>query len=664
MKVLTKSRFKLGLECPNKLFYTNKDSYANTKVDDPFLEALADGGFQVEELSRLLIPDGKLLTGNDYDYELLWQQTRDLLSQENVVIYEAAVLYKRLFIRADIVKKEGNTISLIEVKAKSFDPNNEFEFLGKQGGINSDWKSYLFDLAFQKFVFQRRFPTHEIKSYLMLADKSKKATVNRLNQLFRIKRSATHRTGIEVIASDNLDIGDSIMTKKDMSEIVEGIINDNPKFKYFDDLSFIETIRTFRNAYEQDDFLNWPTAYTACNKCEFKTIPSENDNLDSGYEHCFKKLHNWKASDFKKPAIIDIGNLHWSRGRRFFNEGKFFMEDITKEDLKIKKTDAELENDAIEFESAERNWIQIRKVLSKDTSLSYKKEGLKNEMKKWKFPLHFIDFETSTSALPFHIGRRPYEQIAFQYSHHTVDKDGHIEHASQYLNVETGVFPNFDFVRALKRNLEKDEGSIFRYADHENTVLNAVIKQLEDSTESDKDALISFLKTITHSSKGVEPKWNGEREMIDLLKVVEHYYFNVLTGGSNSIKKVLPAILATSGKLQAKYGKPLEGLNLTSINFGGSHVWIKKVNGQVQSPYSSLPPVFEGWTKEDIKNTVSEMETLADGGAALAAYGRLQYTNMPDKEKEKIKVALLKYCELDTLAMVMIYEHFLELIED
>ena len=662
MKVLSKSRFKLGLECPNKLFFTGKDSYANTKKDDPFLEALADGGFQVEELSRMLIPDGHLLTGNDNEYDILWRQTRDLLTRDNVVIYEGAILYKRLFIRADIIEKKGNTINLIEVKAKSFDPDDENEFLGKKGGINSDWKSYLFDLAFQKFVFQKRYPNHEIKSYLMLADKSKKATVDKLNQLFRIKRSATHRTGIEVIATGISDIGESIMTQVDMSDIVEGIINDNEDYKYFDDHTFVEMVKMFRDAYEQDDYLNWPTNYSACNKCEFKTIPGENDDLDSGYEYCFQKQHQWTAAHFEKPAVLDIGNLHWSYGRNLFSKKKFLMEDVEKADLKIKRGDDVIESPEGEYESKEKNWIQIQKKLSNDNTISFKKEGLKNEMSKWQFPLHFIDFETSTSALPFHKGRRPYEQVAFQYSHHTVDKDGNVKHVSDFINAETGVFPNFEFVRKLKKDFENDTGSIFRYADHENTVLNAVIQQLEDSSEADKDELITFLKSITHSSDGVEPEWEGERDMIDLLKVVSKFYFNPLTGGSNSIKKVLPAILATSDFLQSKYSKPIKDINLTSINFKDDHVWLTKENGDFQSPYKSLPPVFEGWTKKEIENAVSEMETLADGGAALAAYGRMQYTNMPKKEKDKIETALLKYCELDTLAMVMIYEHFLELI--
>tara|TARA_R100000750_G_scaffold31783_1_gene20358 strand:- start:18656 stop:19018 length:363 start_codon:yes stop_codon:yes gene_type:complete len=120
MRVLTKSRFKLGLECPNKLYYTKKKEYADTKVSDTFLEALAEGGFQVEELARMHNPNGVLIEGNDWDYQLLWEQTQELLKQENVIIYEAAFLIDGLFIRTDILVKQGNNIELIEVKAWSF----------------------------------------------------------------------------------------------------------------------------------------------------------------------------------------------------------------------------------------------------------------------------------------------------------------------------------------------------------------------------------------------------------------------------------------------------------------------------------------------------------------------------------------------------------------
>lgn len=99
MRYLTKSRFKLSLECPNKLFYTKKDDYANQKNNNPFLEALASGGFQVEELARLHYPSGYLVDVDksaDYDYEQKVAETNQYLQQENVVIYEAAFKYNNL----------------------------------------------------------------------------------------------------------------------------------------------------------------------------------------------------------------------------------------------------------------------------------------------------------------------------------------------------------------------------------------------------------------------------------------------------------------------------------------------------------------------------------------------------------------------------------------
>jgi len=43
MRVLSKSRFKLGLECPNELYFTNDNTFANKKSDDSFLKSLLFG---------------------------------------------------------------------------------------------------------------------------------------------------------------------------------------------------------------------------------------------------------------------------------------------------------------------------------------------------------------------------------------------------------------------------------------------------------------------------------------------------------------------------------------------------------------------------------------------------------------------------------------------
>ena len=57
VRYLTKSRFKEGLECPTKLYYSKNPEYQNKQLEDSFLESLAEGGFQVGELAKFLVSD-------------------------------------------------------------------------------------------------------------------------------------------------------------------------------------------------------------------------------------------------------------------------------------------------------------------------------------------------------------------------------------------------------------------------------------------------------------------------------------------------------------------------------------------------------------------------------------------------------------------------------
>ena len=49
---------------------------------------------------------------------------------------------------------------------------------------------------------------------------------------------------------------------------------------------------------------------------------------------------------------------------------------------------------------------------------------------------------------------------------------------------------------------------------------------------------------------------------------------------------------------------------------------------------------------------------IADGGAAMMAYARMQFTEMEEAEARRISQALLRYCELDTFAMVLLFEYW------
>lgn len=652
MKVLSKSRFKLGLECPNKLFFTSDKNYANQKSADSFLLALAKGGFQVEELARLHYPNGVFIDTEPHEYEKAFQLTQEALLLENVVIYEAAFLVDNFFIRTDILVKTGNHIRLIEVKAKSFNPNEDNIFVGSRGGLVGSWKPYLFDLAFQKHVASLTYPNFHFEAYFMMADKSKKATIDGLNQLFRVPANGNPRTDIIKKVSGIEEIGESVLSEINVDAIVNAIISD--QHKYHDNLGFHEALKLFKDSYLESQYINWETKFSACKKCEFKATNEDKEKgLLSGFEYCFKKQHNWSEDNFLKPNAMEVWNF---RGKGLIESNRLLMNELTEDDFNVNPIPDKIS-------SGERQWIQVEKSRDNDNSIYVEKEGLKTEMAKWKFPLHFIDFETSTVALPFTAGRRPYEQVAFQFSHHIYYEDGTIEHQSEFISNTAGEFPNFIFARGLKKALGNDNGTIFRFATHENSILNAIIVQLNASNEEDKAELIAFLKTITNSTKDSVENWEGVRNMVDLNKIVKEYYYNPHTKGSNSIKAVLPASLNSSAYLKQKYSQPIELINLTSTNFYDNHIWLKLEDNKVVNPYKMLPPVFEGWTELELQENLSEMDGIADGGAALTAYAKLQYQDMTDKERVEITEGLLRYCELDTLAMVMIYEHFREICQ-
>ena len=116
----------------------------------------------------------------------------------------------------------------------------------------------------------------------------------------------------------------------------------------------------------------------------------------------------------------------------------------------------------------QRQWLQISKLKTRDPKPWIDAVGLQKEMERWQFPLHFIDFETSRVALPFFKNQSPYHNVAFQFSHHTVDIDGRVEHAHQFMSTNPLVNPNLDFVRSLRAAIGGDQGTIFMYSQHEN----------------------------------------------------------------------------------------------------------------------------------------------------------------------------------------------------
>ncbi len=288
---------------------------------------------------------------------------------------------------------------------------------------------------------------------------------------------------------------------------------------------------------------------------------------------------------------------------------------------------------------------------------------------------------------------------------------------ANFSSAAPGGFPSYDLVRELKNQLEGDSGTIFRYHSHENSHLCSIREQMlrDPDAPPDRDDLVAFIETIAKprgQKDHPEDNWDaGPRNMVDLYEMVKRYYYHPATRGSISLKYVLPAVLSTSEFLKQKYSQPVYGADggIRSLNFKDQRWFVMSEPGAAATaelsepravataelsepravatgspvgtpelkenpdrqpleipnpkseiripvdPYRLLPALFTDETPRDYE-IIFEQDRISDGGAAMTAYGKLQFQEMSPEERAAIESALLKYCELDTLAMVMIYE--------
>ena len=150
--------------------------------------------------------------------------------------------------------------------------------------------------------------------------------------------------------------------------------------------------------------------------------------------------------------------------------------------------------------------------------------------------------------------------------------------------------------------------------------------------------------------------------MVDLYDLILSLYYSPYSNGSNSIKNILPSVIHDSSFLKSKYGMPIYGSELIPSKNFVNHSLLSRSN---LDPYKCLPPIFENIDDytEIISQSNLNFERIDDGGTAMIAYQFLQFSDLDIDLKTSIKKSLLKYCELDTMAMVMIFEHFLEKIK-
>lgn len=595
---LTKSDFILARECPTKLYY-KKLRYPSLLDDDPYLEFLADGGYMVETMAKLLHPDGREI-GNWDRPEEAWAETRQAIEHGNCTLFEPTIIHGRFLARVDILERFGSVIRLIEIKSSSVDTaDGDNPFRGKRGDISSAWRPYLEDVTFQVVVLRRAFPGYEIIPHLCVVDKARTATPNSTYDKFCIRRGdgpqARFRPAVEYTGNAAGLANEHMLAVLNVSDEVAELADE------------VASVADEFAATIQADGVHKipPVIGKKCKKCEYRTP------LVAGQRNGFGEC--WGALAVPDPHALDLYRVDLVGGKN---------NDVVSEMAASGRARLdEIPVDLLSGQTAVRQRMQLEHTTRNEEFID---PDLKDKLRRHRYPLLFVDFEASRLAIPYHVGMQPYELAAFQWSCHTIRGAGMAAEHHAWLNDEDA-FPNFAFARSL-REAVGDEGTIYIWSPYERVVLRTIREQMEAYHENDPD-LKAWLDRLNAESN---PRF------VDLCDEAKSSYFHPLMKGSLSIKSVLPAVWTSDADIRR------DALFAGYVGYNG--------DGTLLNPYDTLPPLPIGG-KEDVVN---------EGTGAMRVYQELMYglARLDPESRQAYRQLLLQYCQLDTAAMVMIWQHW------
>lgn len=121
---LSKTSLLKGMQCP-KALYLSKNPPAFEILPDPDREAKFQAGHEVGLLARQLFPGGSEVPSPGLSVTEQIAQTNELIEAGAEIIYEAAFAFDSIFIKADILVRNGQAWEIHEVKMSTSvkDPN-------------------------------------------------------------------------------------------------------------------------------------------------------------------------------------------------------------------------------------------------------------------------------------------------------------------------------------------------------------------------------------------------------------------------------------------------------------------------------------------------------------------------------------------------------------
>jgi phage antirepressor YoqD-like protein len=640
MAHLSKSDFKVAHTCPTKLWY-KKHGYPTSTDQNEFMKLLANGGFIFGKLATLLFPEGVEIEGGME--EAIRTTEEKLATNENITLFEPAISINDQLVRVDILQKIGNFIKVIEVKSKSFDSIMAIQENNYWLKSTNKFKPYLEDIAFQTKVVKEKYPNAIVESYLMLPDKAIPTKYEDLINQFTIKDLPTKPNSkyrnVEVLFT-----GDSLI----LQSIRKAFKNDTLFVKLVpvnDQVSIVmndvtQCTEVFKKSILNDEKIITPLSCD-CKNCEY-TI-TDKDHPISGFDSC------WGALSKVEPHILSLGQLGNVNKRNLSNETRGAGEIGCIDELIQNKTVSlsDIPHELVKKRDGSA-FYNNRPLYQLEQKLEIFLPELKTKINIAEYPLHFIDFETYNMCIPLHENMVAYENIMFQWSCHTITHPGAKPLHTEWLNTIDS-FPNIKFAKSLKKQLGL-EGTFLTWSSYENTQLKNIYNYLDGLNDPTLAELKDWLFKVVKFQK------DGETKLLDMHDLAKKYYFHPLMGGRTSIKVTLPAVLNAANSKVIKALLEAEGL------YGVDE------EGKIINPYKLLTPIKINIGGEDFEFTENEEESdeeiaIREGGAAMTAYYDMIYGINKDKADVKAlyENALKKYCKLDTLSMVCIWQHWVEI---
>jgi hypothetical protein len=589
--------------------YFRENGYPDRRTFDPYLEFLREAGYMAEALAKAKYSDGVQLRYGDQPNED-FRRTLECLQRESVTLFEATLLAGRRLARADVLEKRGNTIRLVEVKAKSIDGDEHREILSDGGKgvfwtrrrkpqIVADWREKLEDVTFQVLLLEEMLPGVNVRPFLALIDKSKRATIGGIPSLFALdfedrpdgtRRLITGRYVGDPALIPQLDLVSEIDVSEEVAALRAEVQEAAARFEGMLDAS----LGTFLHGLQRS---------SKCAGCEFRGAAHGPD----GFADC------WGALAAADPHFLELFSVGKARGpgdvplvEWMWNAQKSALIDVP--------VDALVNKDGTIGAQVERQRRQVEYTTRDEV---YVGPSLRQKLEAIRWPAHFIDFETSRLALPSHAGMRPYGVVTFQWSCDTVHAPGAAPVHSEWLNTED-LWPNQKFAEALRTAIG-DEGSVITWSPFENTTLKQIVADLAEFGRDVPD-LVRWLKSV-------------EGRIVDLHDWARDDYYHPGMGGRTSIKVVIDALWNSDQQVRAQF-QQLTGMP----------------HNDAVDPYQALPTVrIDGADR-----------AVRDGTAAMRAYDAMMYGPGRDDTatKERWGQLLKQYCHLDTLSMVLILEHW------